>query len=111
MTMKIMATMVITTGTKGKVGKIGPLTRSFQMAGKLKKIIWRLNVDTKFVFYVDRFDYIQRIQMLNRDGWGYLDLDKKSIGKIKSNDFIYLYSTYSLPRNAWSIPELSVHSV
>jgi hypothetical protein len=81
------------------------------MAGKLSKITWHIDADVKFVFYVDEFNYIKRAQILNRSGWGYLDLKNRSVGKIKANDFMELYSTYCLPNNAWWSLKLSRHVV
>lgn len=74
------------------------------------KTTWQIDVNTKFVFYVDKFNYIKRVQMLNRSGWGYLDLKKKDVGKITVQEFRDLYSTYHLPDNVWLIQSLSVHS-
>ena len=73
-------------------------TQNTRTAGK-RVLVWEIDVDTKFVFFTDRFGYITRIQMMNRKTeWVYEDLNqRKYIGKIKALDFIKLYSAYFLP--------------
>ena len=81
------------------------------MSQKLRRFAWTIDVDIKFVLYVDKWDYVKRAQILNRKSWGYLDLqNKKEIGKIRVGEFMKIYATYCFPHDGTLSPELSVRA-
>jgi len=78
------------------------------MRKELKKTTL-ITADAKFVFYADDKGNIKRAQMLNRDAWGYLDLQGRGeVGRITVAEFIKLHSTYCSSNWVWLHPEPAV---